>query len=444
MMKKVFIFIFIFSYIFSAEVKAEVISERLAGRILLQVENSGEAWYVHPSNNSRYFLGRPNDAFEIMRSQGVGITNLDLIKIEVGILNDMPKLDIFIDTDQDGYSDDEEISNGYNPYGDGKLKYDLGFSRNNVGKIFLQVEQNGEAWYVNPVDNKRYFLGKPKDAFNVMRFLGLGISNEDLEKIKIFGSSYLINSTEKAIHDKINNERAKNGLKVLKWNEKVASVAREHSENLANENKAFALSLGHRCDAPLVHHEGFDFGLHQDERLYNRDIHYFEMSGENIALVSSARFNIQHDKGDGTKEKLDECSELKVKYYTEFHNKLYSNTSSEQKVKYINDEIAKRKKLYDTYYFETVEVFWIDEDELVKTVVDGWMNSPGHRKNILTTEFDEEGIGAVYTEGGYLIVTQVFIMKADCGYKDGACCEKAGYQPHCFEGLECEYSKICK
>ena len=53
------------------------------------------------------------------------------------------------------------------------------------GKILLQVEENGEAWYINPVNQERYFLGRPNDAFELMRKLGLGIANKDLEQIPI-------------------------------------------------------------------------------------------------------------------------------------------------------------------------------------------------------------------------------------------------------------------
>jgi hypothetical protein len=89
------------------------------------------------------------------------------------------------DSDEDGYNDYEEIISGYNPFGDGKLDVDENFSLTSAGKIFLQVEQNGEAWYVNPDDSKRYYLGRPQDAFNIMRSLGLGITNIDLENITI-------------------------------------------------------------------------------------------------------------------------------------------------------------------------------------------------------------------------------------------------------------------
>ncbi len=49
----------------------------------------------------------------------------------------------------------------------------------------LDVEKKGEAYYVNPKDLKRYFLNKPSDAFQVMRNLGLGITNTDIRKIEV-------------------------------------------------------------------------------------------------------------------------------------------------------------------------------------------------------------------------------------------------------------------
>jgi hypothetical protein len=51
------------------------------------------------------------------------------------------------------------------------------------GKILLQVEDKGQAYYVNPLDLKLYYLGRPADAFALMRSKGLGISNSDLGKI---------------------------------------------------------------------------------------------------------------------------------------------------------------------------------------------------------------------------------------------------------------------
>jgi exopolysaccharide biosynthesis protein len=123
------------------------IAENLSGRILLDVERNGEAWYVYPEDNKRYYLGRPHDAFAIMRELGLGITELDFQKI---------------------------------PQAGMEVKGDQTITRRLAGRIVLQVEKNGEAWYINPVDLKKYYLGRPADAFAIMRELGLGISRKNL------------------------------------------------------------------------------------------------------------------------------------------------------------------------------------------------------------------------------------------------------------------------
>ncbi|KKR32234.1 MAG: Thrombospondin type 3 repeat superfamily protein [Candidatus Falkowbacteria bacterium GW2011_GWF2_39_8] len=172
---------------------------KLKGRIILKVEAKGEAYYINPSDKRMYSLGRPDDAFKVMREKGIGITNAILNKIQIGLsdlsgadtdgdgLSDLLETAIGTDlnkadTDGDGFGDKEELINGFNPKGTGNISTQIIPSY--AGKIFLQVEGKGEAWYVNPVDNKRYFLGRPADAFNVMRKLGLGIANKDFDRMK--------------------------------------------------------------------------------------------------------------------------------------------------------------------------------------------------------------------------------------------------------------------
>jgi len=113
----------------------------VSGKILLQVEENGEAWYVYPKNNHRYFLGRPRDAFDIMRRLSLGAKHSLIMGTEI-------------------------------------------FPDSLLGMILLDVEQNGEAYYINPKDKKKYYLGRPRDAFNIMRNSGLGITNNDLLGIK--------------------------------------------------------------------------------------------------------------------------------------------------------------------------------------------------------------------------------------------------------------------
>ena len=199
-MKKLFT-IFIFLLILSPlQVKA-AIADDVSGKILLQVEKNGEAWYINPANKLRYYMGRPEDAYYLMRSLGLGITNDDIKKIPIGFLSgfgrdsDKDSLSDALedaigtnkmnsDSDGDGYTDDTEINNNFNPLGTGKLPIDSTLTARLQGKILLQVEQHGEAWYINPTENKRYYLGRAMDAFQIMRDFGLGITNNNLSQIK--------------------------------------------------------------------------------------------------------------------------------------------------------------------------------------------------------------------------------------------------------------------
>jgi ribosomal protein L30/L7E len=149
--KNLFVFLscFLASFFFSFSVDAATISERLSGKIVLQVEEKGEAYYINPVDLKGYYLGRPSDAFSIMRSLGLGATNYDI--------------DRFLSAR----------------------------ARTNLsGRILLQVEDKGQAYYVNPSDLKLHYLGRPEDAFAVMRNLGLGIKNSDLDQIELVGGDY--------------------------------------------------------------------------------------------------------------------------------------------------------------------------------------------------------------------------------------------------------------
>lgn len=178
---------------------------RLKGQILIQVEDKGKAWYVSASDGRRYYLGSPTNSFSVMSLIGEGIKNKYLRGLPIGIVagsltqdkdtdgdglpdrleqgigTDLKK----IDSDKDSYKDYEEIINGYNPYGPGKLITDAKLLKNSLGHIYIQVETNGEAWYIEPRSKKRYYLGRPLEAFGIMRQFGVGITNADLNKIPV-------------------------------------------------------------------------------------------------------------------------------------------------------------------------------------------------------------------------------------------------------------------
>lgn len=179
------------------------LTDRLSGRILLQVEENGEAWYVDPDTNKRYYLKDGDSAYVALNAFGLGISNDNLEKIPVGVENradllddDGDGLDNKLeeslgtnlndpDSDNDGYNDGVEIINQYNPSGFGRLSSDSNLANNLKGKILLQVESKGEAWYVNPDDGKRYYMKDGELAYQIMRFKSLGIKNDDLRKIEV-------------------------------------------------------------------------------------------------------------------------------------------------------------------------------------------------------------------------------------------------------------------
>lgn len=116
---------------------AEALRARLLGYILLQVEEHGEAWYIYPAGQKKYYLGRPQEAFMIMKKLSLGAHHDFIANTEI-------------------------------------------FPARLSGLILLDVDKNGEAYYIFPGNLKKYYLGRPVDAFALMRNLGLGISNADL------------------------------------------------------------------------------------------------------------------------------------------------------------------------------------------------------------------------------------------------------------------------
>lgn len=82
---------------------------------------------------------------------------------------------------------------------------------------------------------------------------------------------------------------------------------------------------------------------------------------------------------------------------------------------YYTEGIA--ENLYMTDRFNSVTTYndvpaaydWMHELDLAEATVQGWMNSPGHRANILTGTYDREGIGVVVDEATHKVyVTQNF------------------------------------
>ena len=120
------------------------LANKLKGKILLQVELHGEAWYINPSNSKRYYMADGASAYTIMRELSIGISNRDF----------------------------------------NKLSIDKIFAKKQAGKIFIKTEDFGEAYYIDNNGNS-YYLKNGAEAYSLMKKLGLGIKNSDLNKIEI-------------------------------------------------------------------------------------------------------------------------------------------------------------------------------------------------------------------------------------------------------------------
>lgn len=134
----------------SKKIATQAYIARVKGKILLQVKRRGEAWYIYPKDGKRYYLRDGEAAYTIMRFLGEGIRTKDLERIPEA---------------------------GSNTTGDKALVQRM------KGKILLQVDRRGEAWYIHPADGKRYYLKDGPAAYTIMRKLGVGALNEDILQI---------------------------------------------------------------------------------------------------------------------------------------------------------------------------------------------------------------------------------------------------------------------
>ena len=147
-----------------------------------------------------------------------------------------------------------------------------------------------------------------------------------------------------SIHDMVNREREMRGLGSLQWDEALAHIALSHSRDMAERGYFDHLSPEGRDFADRYTEHGYRLQTRVGDRVY--------LGGENLALSSV------------------------VSSYT-----------------YVQDT------------GEVCEYRYNDLAELARSTVQGWMESPGHRENILSP-FTREGIGVCVSDEGEVYITQ--------------------------------------
>lgn len=156
------------------------LGEKHRGKLFLQVQDRGRIWYINPEDSRRYEVTFAN-ALALFEDLSLGITNEDLEKIQLST-DDIP---VNQDSDSDGFTDVEEINNGFSPNGNKKFKYDRKLGQRLKGKILLQVQDRGRIWYVD-------FKGRRHEVTwrNLLRLferLSTGITNDDLDQVSSVG-----------------------------------------------------------------------------------------------------------------------------------------------------------------------------------------------------------------------------------------------------------------
>lgn len=151
---------------------------------------------------------------------------------------------------------------------------------------------------------------------------------------------------EKQIHHLTNQYRTQNGLAELAWDDNLAVIARNHSQDMATRN-------------------------------------YFD-----------------HDNPQG-QDPTDRGIAQGYRCHKIVGNLIYEGIA----------ENIFQNNLYDTVWYTNgiiTSYEWNSQDELAETTVDGWMDSPGHRQNILTKTYDKEGIGIAISSDDKVYITQDF------------------------------------
>lgn len=145
------------------------------------------------------------------------------------------------------------------------------------------------------------------------------------------------------IHELINIERHKAGLKPLTLDKTLSAIARGHSKDMARKDYFSHISPEGEDFLSRYKKKGFLCKVHVGQRIYK--------GAENIFLEN-----------------------------------LYSSV---------------------TYTDGRMHYDWSSLEEIARSIVKGWMESDGHRRNILQPPFRSQGIGVVIKDGK-VYITQNF------------------------------------
>ncbi|NOT11495.1 MAG: CAP domain-containing protein [Methylococcaceae bacterium] len=152
---------------------------------------------------------------------------------------------------------------------------------------------------------------------------------------------------EQSVHQLINRERKHNGLNALRSNVNLSAIARSHSQDMISQQYFSHINLQGETPADRCKRQNWPVSKPLDSKSQAIGI------AENLFLAH------RYDKVVTTTE---------------------------------NGVIVKK------------DYQWNSPDQIANTIVQGWMNSPRHRENLLSPLHDQQGIG-IAISGNDVFVT---------------------------------------
>jgi len=151
-MKKLFLGFLILIWLISSQpvLAATSTAKIFAGQVIYTADKSQELWLVNLKNFKRSLVNDYKETLNLFKSKFVGISELNFKKIT-------------------------EV--------DSKLKNNEDLAKKVAGKIILRTEKKGEAWYVSPLDLKKYDLSTSSAFFKNLPLLATQVTPEQLAQI---------------------------------------------------------------------------------------------------------------------------------------------------------------------------------------------------------------------------------------------------------------------
>jgi Uncharacterized protein conserved in bacteria len=118
-------------------------SSLLRGKILYNANSLGDIWYVYPGDFHRYYIGTPQDTYNVLRNLSLGVSNANFDVISTKVPD--------------------------------RFK----------GLFIIKPEDAAKIYYVNPTDNTLVYVQNPAAAFYLLQSLSVNISTNDLKSIPI-------------------------------------------------------------------------------------------------------------------------------------------------------------------------------------------------------------------------------------------------------------------